>query len=64
MRDPIEHLPEGAKAAGDIAASMGAVVTVLSHWALTLTPILTFLIALATLAWWILRFYEKWRTGA
>lgn len=53
------HSPDGAKHAGDIVASIGTAVAVASHWAETLTPIVTFLITLATAGWWILRYIEK-----
>lgn len=45
--------------AGDVTASAGAVLVALGHWANALTPILTFLIAVATLGWWIIR-YAEW----
>lgn len=47
--------------AGDVMASAGALVMAASHWAEVLTPIVTLLVGLATLAWWGLRFVDRWR---
>lgn len=52
------HLDDSAKQAGDIAASIGAAIAVLSHWAQVLTPIVTLLIGLLTMGWWIARYWE------
>lgn len=52
---------EALKHAGDIGATATGLIVLLSHWAEVLTPILTFLIALATLAWWALRFIDRVR---
>ena len=40
---------------GDIGASISGAFLVVSHFAELATPILTFLIALLTAAWWIMR---------
>lgn len=54
---------DALKHVGDIGATATALIVLLSHWAEVLTPILTFLIALATLAWWAQRFMERLRKG-
>lgn len=54
---------ETLKHAGDISATATGLIVLLSHWAEVLTPILTFLIALATLTWWALRFIDRMRHG-
>lgn len=52
-------MTEHAKQAGDVVATAGAAVVTVSHWAEIVTPILTLLIALVTLAWWVMRFIER-----
>lgn len=52
-----------AKNLMDLAASGASGFVVFSHWAEVATPILTFLIAVATLLWWCIRFTEWLRTG-
>lgn len=59
MIDPVQHLSEGTKNVMDVAASTGAIVVAVSHVAAVLTPILTFLIALLTLSWWIVRLWDR-----
>jgi Flp pilus assembly protein TadB len=54
---------DALKHAGDIGASAAAAVVALSHWAQVLSPILSMLVGLATLAWWAIRFREWARTG-
>ena len=51
------------KHAGDLAASITAGVTIVSQWAGVLTPIVSLLVLLATLGWWIIRYAEWLRTG-
>lgn len=51
---------KGIAAAGDAAASAVAIVMAVSHWAEILTPIVTLLVGLATLTWWMLRFWDRW----
>lgn len=53
------HSTDGTRHTGDILASAGAAIAVVSHWAEVLTPIITCLISLATAGWWILRYVEK-----
>lgn len=48
---------------GDVLATIGAIVASASQLAQLITPILTFLIAAMTLAWWIVRFAEKLRAN-
>jgi hypothetical protein len=51
------------KVAGDAAASVAGFITILSTWAGVLTPILSLLVLIATLGWWVIRYAEWWRTG-
>jgi len=51
------------KHVGDIGASAASVSVVVSQWAQIITPILSMIIAIATLAWWIIRFADWWKTG-
>ena len=51
------------KTAGDAAASITGFITILSTWAGVLTPILSLLVLIATLGWWVIRYVEWWRTG-
>lgn len=48
------------KTLGDAVASMTGFVTVLSTWAGLLTPILSLLVLIATLGWWVIRYAEWW----
>jgi len=56
MNGPVKHI-------ADIGASIASLFVLVSHWAEIATPILTFLIALATLIWWAIRYREWWVTG-
>jgi hypothetical protein len=51
------------KHAGDIGATIASAFVAVSHWAELATPILSFVIALATCVWWAIRFREWYRTG-
>jgi hypothetical protein len=55
----LDHLNGGAKMAGDLVATTGAATVAVSHFAEVFTPIVTLLIALITLAWWVLRFIDR-----
>jgi hypothetical protein len=57
-----QHTPL-LKHAGDIGATIASAFVAASHWAELATPILSFFIALATAAWWAIRFVEWRRTG-
>lgn len=49
--------------AGDLGATAASLLLSASHWAEVLTPIVTLLVGLATLAWWMLRFFDRWQGG-
>ena len=59
----LDRIGDGWKVVGDAGATAGAALVTLSHWAEIITPILTLLIALATLAWWIVRFVDRVKGG-
>lgn len=52
--EPIKH-------AGDVGATVAAILVAVSHWASIITPIITMVIALLTLGWWLWRYVEKLR---
>lgn len=54
---------EALKQAGDLGATISTALVLISHWAEIATPIVTLLIALLTLGWWVMRYVEKLRTG-
>lgn len=55
---------KGFALAGDLGASLVALLMAASHWAEILTPIVTLLVGLATLAWWMLRFWDRAQGGS
>lgn len=61
----MSHPPhvEALKTGGDIAASAGSTLVVLSHWSELLTPIVALLVGLLTLAWWIVRLCDRFAGG-
>lgn len=59
MHDPHTTL----KHVGDVGASITFGVTMVSQWAGLLTPIVSLLVLLATLGWWIIRYIEWWYGG-
>jgi len=50
---------ETVKHLGDLGASISTIFVMVSHFAALATPIITLLIALLTLGWWVLRYVEK-----
>lgn len=58
----VTHQPM-LKHAGDVGATITGSLVVVSHWAEVITPILSVIIALMTIAWWTLRFVQWRRTG-
>jgi hypothetical protein len=53
-------LPAAAKHLADVGASASGIFMVASQFCAIATPIVTFLIGIATLAWWALRFWERY----
>ncbi len=52
---------EALKTGGDIAASVGSTLVVISHWSEVLTPIVALLVGLLTFAWWIIRLCDRFK---
>lgn len=50
---------KGFALAGDLGASLGALVMAISHWAAILNPIVTLLVGMAALIWWGLRYRDR-----
>lgn len=58
------HNHEAAlKNIGDVGASAGSVLVVVSHWSEVLTPIIALLVGLLTLIWWAVRLWDRFRPG-
>lgn len=56
------HNHEAAlKNIGDIGASAGSALVVVSHWSEVLTPIIALLVGLLTLIWWAVRLWDRFR---
>ncbi len=54
---------DAIKHAGDLAATMASAFVVASQWAQLAAPIMSFLVGIASLVWWGLRYIEWFRTG-
>lgn len=58
----VQHSHEAAvKNIGDIGASAGSALVVVSHWSEVLTPIVALLVGLLTLIWWAVRLWDRFR---
>lgn len=54
---------EAIKTAGDVAASAGSTLVIMSHWSEVLTPIIALLVGLLTLVWWSIRLIDRFQSG-
>jgi Flp pilus assembly protein TadB len=59
----VNNQHEVIKHMGDFGATVAAALVAVSHWAQILSPIITVLVGLSTLAWWVLRWREYRKTG-